>query len=157
MFQMCFVFLLVRFGPAFVKYLWNPSVMRLFFFIDFLLTFIDLGNLLELTFSRDFFYYFPCACHVILTILKYRLTVCLLSFFMQFSKKMFIVLVDLFIFNRLIFQKFNIQFLFLLKQFFFNTLLIYGAWRSFTLIWKSFKGKCFSYGSDNILKKVSYF
>ena len=98
-----FCILLVRFGPAFVKYLWNPSVMRLFFFIDFLLTFIDLGNLLELTFSRDFFYYFPCACHVILTILKYRLTVCLLSFFMQFSKKMFIVLVDLFIFNRFIF------------------------------------------------------
>ena len=98
-----FCILMVRFGPAFVKYLWNPSVMRLFFFIDFLLTFIDLGNLLELTFSRDFFYYFPCACHVILTILKYRLTVCLLSFFMQFSKKMFIVLVDLFIFNRFIF------------------------------------------------------
>ena len=69
-------------------------------------------------FSRDFFNYLPCAYHIILTILKYRLIVCLLSFFTQFFKKMFIVLIDLFILSRFIFQKFNIQLSFLLRQFF---------------------------------------
>ena len=51
-----FCILLARFGLTFVKYLLNPSAMRLFFFIDFPLTFVDLGSLLELTFtfSRDF-------------------------------------------------------------------------------------------------------
>ena len=44
-----FCILLGRFGPTFVKYLSNSSEMRLFLFIYFPLTFIDLGNLLELT------------------------------------------------------------------------------------------------------------
>ena len=78
-----FYILLARFGPTFVKYLLNSSAMRLFFFIEIPLTFIDLGNLLELifTFSLDFFHYLSCACHVILTVVKYRLIVLLLSFF----------------------------------------------------------------------------
>ena len=70
------------------------------------------------TFSRDFFHYLPCACHIILTILKYRLIVCLLSFFTQFLKKIFVVLVNLFILSQFFFQKFNIQFLFLLRRLF---------------------------------------
>ena len=78
-----FYILLARFGPTFVKYLLNSSAMRLFFFIEIPLTFIDLGNLLELifTFSLDFFHYLSCACHAILTVVKYRLIVLLLSFF----------------------------------------------------------------------------
>ena len=40
--------LLARFGPTFVNYLLHSSAMLFFFFIDFPLTFIDLGNLLEL-------------------------------------------------------------------------------------------------------------
>ena len=40
---------------------------------------------------------------------------------------------------------------------FFKPLLMHGAWRSFTLIWKSFRGKWFLYSSQSILKNVSYF
>ena len=40
---------------------------------------------------------------------------------------------------------------------FFKHLLIHGSWRSFTLIWKSFKEKCCSHSSENILKNFSYF
>ena len=52
-----FCILLARFGPTFVKYLLNSSAMRLFFFIDFPLTFIDLGNLLELTLHFPVIYF----------------------------------------------------------------------------------------------------
>ena len=52
-----FCILLGRFGPTFVKYLSNSSKMRLFFFIDFPLTFIDLGNLLELTLHIPVIYF----------------------------------------------------------------------------------------------------
>ena len=44
-----FCTLLARFGHTFVEYLLNSSAMRLFFYIALPLTFIDLGNLLELS------------------------------------------------------------------------------------------------------------
>ena len=100
-----FCILLARFSPTFVKYWLNFSAMRLFFFyrLSIKMYWFRKSFRVNFTFSRDFFHYLPCACHVVLTILKYRLIVCLLSSPTQFFKKMFTVLVNLFIFNRFVF------------------------------------------------------
>ena len=100
----------------FIEFLCNATILSYGLSINIYLSRKSVR--VKFTFSRNFFHYLPCACHVILTILKYRLTVCLLSFLNQFFKKVFIVLEDLFLLNRFIFWKFNIQLLFLLRQFF---------------------------------------
>ena len=75
-----FCILLSRFGPILVKYLLNSSAVWLFVFIDFPLTFIDLGNLLKLSLFLPVISY--VICYVRLTSSWQPLIVCLISFFM---------------------------------------------------------------------------
>ena len=81
-----FSILLARFGPIFVKhfsaFIWFLcNVTILFYRLSINIYWFRISVRVSFIFSRDFFHYLPRACYVILRILKYRLIVCLLSFF----------------------------------------------------------------------------